>query len=235
MAFLQVKNIKKSYEDTQVLKGINFDADKSDVIVVLGPSGVGKTTLLRCLNFLERADEGIISIADEVIFDGSIKKIDKRKQREAQLKFGLVFQSFNLFPQYSVLENVMLAKTLQKDSDKATIKKEALEILDSVGLSDKVDNYPYQLSGGQKQRAAIARALILKPQVLCFDEPTSALDPSLRDEVTKVIRALKKNEQTIFIVTHDMEFAKNVADRILVINNGIIDTNMKAQDYFSRL
>lgn len=221
---LEVKNLHKSFGDKAVLKGIDFSLEKGEVLAIIGSSGGGKTTLLRCLNFLEFANEGQILINGEVIYDGSTAKtMSETEMKKCRLHFGLVFQSFNLFPQYSVIENIMLApKLLKIDSNEAILAK-AEELLKKVNLEDKRDYYPCQLSGGQQQRVAIARALALNPDILCFDEPTSALDPELTGEVLRVIRGLKNGDSTMIIVTHEMEFAKNVADKVIFIDSGVIE------------
>ena len=224
MALLEVKNIKKKFGKTQVLKGIDFELEKGEVLTIIGSSGSGKTTLLRCINFLEFAEEGTIKVNDEVIFDGlKDKKIKEKDLRDKRLHFGLVFQSFNLFPQYTVLQNVCLAPQLMEIGSKQEIEKKALEIIDQVGLLAKKDNYPCELSGGQQQRVAIARALILNPDILCFDEPTSALDPELTGEVLKVIKSLKNTNSTMIVVTHEMEFAKNVSDKVIFMADGVVE------------
>ncbi len=233
MSILKVENIHKKFGRTEVLKGVGFEMEKGEVLSILGSSGSGKTTLLRCINFLEKADIGRISVDDNVIFDASDKsKITSAQIRKVQLNFGMVFQSFNLFPQYNVIENVTLAPKLlakEKDSYSANkkdiinqIEAEATEILAKVGLSDKLANYPCQLSGGQQQRVSIARALALKPKILFFDEPTSALDPELTGEILKVIKNLATQNITMVIVTHEIGFARNVSDRIIFMDNGII-------------
>ena len=233
MALLQVKNITKSFGKTEVLKGIDFSLEKGEIISIIGSSGSGKTTLLRCLNFLETPEVGTITIEDNCIFDGSgEKELTDSQKREARMHFGLVFQSFNLFPQYTVLKNLTLAPTLQKKGSVEEIEKHALELLERVGLSDKVNNYPCQLSGGQQQRVAIARALALKPDILCFDEPTSALDPELTGEVLRVIKELKELNTTMIIVTHEMEFAKNVSDRIIFMADGVIEEEGTPEEVF---
>lgn len=224
MSVLQVENIKKSFGKTEVLKGISFSLEKGEVLSIIGSSGSGKTTLLRCLNFLEFAEEGVISVNGKPIFDAkSINKLNDSEIRENRLHFGLVFQSFNLFPQYNILKNVTLAPSLLKRGTPDEIEKNALELIAKVGLSDKINNYPCELSGGQQQRVAIARALALKPDILCFDEPTSALDPELTGEVLKVIKGLKSSNSTMIVVTHEMEFARNVSDKVLFMANGIIE------------
>ena len=224
MALLEVKEIKKSFGRTKVLKGINFDLQKGEVLSIIGSSGSGKTTLLRCINFLEFADEGTISVNGEVIYDGvKDKKIKDRELKAKRMHFGLVFQDFNLFPQYSVLKNLTLAPSLLNLGSKEELENQAKNIIARVGLSDKIDFYPCQLSGGQKQRVAIARALMLNPDVLCFDEPTSALDPELTGEVLNVIKNLKDEGSTMIVVTHEMEFAKNVSDKIIFMADGVVE------------
>lgn len=224
MALLEVKGIKKSFGKAEVLKGIDFELEKGEVLSVIGSSGSGKTTLLRCINFLEFADKGTISVNGEVIYDGEKdKKIKDKALRQKRMHFGLVFQDFNLFPQYSVLKNLTLAPSLMNLAGKEELENQAKEIIARVGLSEKTDNYPCQLSGGQKQRVAIARALMLNPDVLCFDEPTSALDPELTGEVLRVIKNLKDEGSTMIVVTHEMEFAKNVSDRIMFMADGVVE------------
>ena len=224
MPVLEVKNIEKSFDKTEVLKGISFSLDKGEVLSVIGSSGSGKTTLLRCLNFLEFAEKGMIAVDGKVIFDGASKNsLSDAEIRENRLHFGLVFQSFNLFPQYNVLKNIMLAPSLLKRGTAEEIEAKAKKLIERVGLTEKTYNYPCELSGGQQQRVAIARALALNPDVLCFDEPTSALDPELTGEVLKVIKGLKSKESTMIIVTHEMEFAKNVSDKIIFMADGIIE------------
>ena len=224
MSVLQVNNIKKSFGKTEVLKGISFSLEKGEVLSIIGSSGSGKTTLLRCLNFLEFAENGTIAIGDKVIYDGAVKKnLSDSEIRKNRLHFGLVFQNFNLFPQYTVLENVTLAPTLLKKGDPGALEERGKQLLAQVGLSDKLENYPFQLSGGQQQRVAIARALALQPEVLCFDEPTSALDPELTGEVLRVIRGLKSTDNTMIVVTHEMEFARSVADVVIYMADGVIE------------
>ncbi len=224
MSILEVSNIRKSFGKTEVLKDISFTLEKGEVLSIIGSSGSGKTTLLRCLNFLENADCGKIKVDDDVLFDSADKtKLSDEKIRENRLNFGLVFQNFNLFPQYTVLQNLTLAPTLLKKGDETSIKKNALEIIKSVGLEEKVDFYPCQLSGGQQQRVAIARALALNPKILFFDEPTSALDPELTQEVLNVIRSLKNSGCTMVIVTHEMDFARNVSDKVIFMADGVIE------------
>jgi len=234
MAILEVNDIRKKFGKTEVLKGISFSLEKGEVLSIIGSSGSGKTTLLRCLNFLETAEKGTISVNNEMIFEGSSgKKMSDAEIRDRRLKFGLVFQSFNLFPQYTALENVMLAPKLAKIAPIDVIESEARSLLDRVGLSDKMDNYPCQLSGGQQQRVAIARALAMKPEILCFDEPTSALDPELTGEVLNVIKSLKDEDSTMIVVTHEMEFAKNVSDRIIFMADGVIEEEGAADEIFN--
>lgn len=239
MSLLNVENIRKSYGKTEVLKDISFSLKKGEVLAIIGSSGSGKTTLLRCLNFLETPGNGKISVNDKVLFDSNDSSAKSDSEiRKRRLHFGLVFQSFNLFPQYTVIENIMLApKLAAKEQIKQTGEymgaksyKEALEIIKSnaksllerVGLSEKSESYPCNLSGGQQQRVAIARALALNPDVLCFDEPTSALDPELTGEVLNVIRSLKTSDSTMIVVTHEIEFARDVADKIIFMADGVI-------------
>ena len=222
MALLEVKNIKKSFGKTKVLKGVDFTLEKGQVLVIIGSSGSGKTTLLRCLNFLETADEGEISVNDRQMFVAGTKYSDDQI-RDNRLHFGLVFQNFNLFPQYNVLQNVTLAPTLLKKGTPEELDSRGKELLNKVGLGEKLESYPHQLSGGQQQRVAIARALAMQPEILCFDEPTSALDPELTGEVLRVIRELKDEDRTMIVVTHEMEFARNVADVIIYMADGIIE------------
>ena len=218
MAILQVNHIKKGFGSTDVLKGVSFSLEKGQVLTIIGSSGSGKTTLLRCLNFLETPDEGEILVNGKVLTAGSDDEI-----RQNRLHFGLVFQNFNLFPQYTVMENITLAPKLLKQDTIENIQKKASALLEQVGLSQKANSYPYQLSGGQQQRVAIARALALNPEVLCFDEPTSALDPELTGEVLRVIRGLKEQGNTMIVVTHEMEFAKSVSDVVIYMADGVIE------------
>ena len=239
MAFLEAKNIQKSFGDLNVLRGIDFSMERGEVVVIIGSSGGGKTTFLRCLNFLETPNGGTISVGGEEIFNAETVYTDA-EQREKRLRFGLVFQSFNLFPQYTARENVAMPLYLRlverrtsgiTRREKHALKKalhaeahaRADEILAEVGLADKVDYYPHQLSGGQCQRVAIARALALSPDILCFDEPTSALDPELTGEVLRVIKSLKSGDRTMIIVTHEMAFARQVADKVIFIADGLIE------------
>ncbi len=272
MALLEVRNIKKKFGENEILKGISFDLEKGEVLSIIGSSGSGKTTLLRCLNFLEIADEGTIKVADELIFEGkSEKKYKDDELRKKRLNFGLVFQSFNLFPQYTASQNVALALKLQnkenvkkykaklkeelkgvsnenkKDTKKANAEKVKAykddldksvdevvnNLLEQVGLSERKGFYPHQLSGGQQQRVAIARALALNPKILCFDEPTSALDPELTGEVLKVIKGLKTSGRTMIVVTHEMEFAKNVSDKVMFMADGVIEEMDSPDEIFN--
>lgn len=274
MAFLEIRGIKKQFGQLEVLKGIDFDLEKGEVLSVIGSSGGGKTTLLRCLNMLEMPTGGQIYLNGSLLFDASDgHKLSDAELRQKRLHFGLVFQNFNLFPQYNVKQNLMLAPRLLKKSlttkeirelrkqafplylkgkkeEIADIKrritelqrelKEALDgleekadrLLARVGLTDKKDAYPCQLSGGQCQRVAIARALALEPDILCFDEPTSALDPELTGEVLKVIRDLKKENTTMIIVTHEMEFARSVSDKVLFVSGGVIEEQGTPEEVF---
>ena len=221
MAILEVKNIKKGFGSVDVLRGVSFSLEKGQVLAIIGSSGSGKTTLLRCLNFLETPDEGEIRVDGKLLNDGSLTEEQIRQNR---LHFGLVFQNFNLFPQYTALENVTLARRLaRRDGEtEQDIRDRGLDLLDQMGLSDRAGHYPHQLSGGQKQRVAIARALCMEPDVLCFDEPTSALDPELTGEVLRVIRQLAGRRTTRIVVTHEMAFARDVADRLIFMDGGVI-------------
>ena len=231
MALLEVKNIKKSFGKTEVLKGVSFSLEKGQVLAIIGSSGSGKTTLLRCLNFLETPDEGTISVGDKELFAAGIKYTDDQV-RENRLHFGLVFQNFNLFPQYNVLQNVTLAPTLLKMGTPEELEEIGKKLLDQVGLSSKLEAYPCQLSGGQQQRVAIARAWAMHPEVLCFDEPTSALDPELTGEVLRVIKGLKGEDRTMIVVTHEMDFAKSVADVIIYMADGVIEEMGTPEEVF---
>ena len=229
MAVLEVKRIKKSFGGLDVLKDVSFSLEEGQVLTIIGSSGSGKTTLLRRLNFLETADEGQILVNGKLL-TGS--HLTEEQIRENRLHFGLVFQNFNLFPQYTVLQNITLAPTLLKQGSQEEIQKKAMELLDKVGLNQKKDAYPCQLSGGQQQRVAIARALALNPQVLCFDEPTSALDPELTGEVLRVIRGLKEQNTTMIVVTHEMDFARSVADVVIYMADGVIEEMGTPEEVF---
>ena len=241
MAILEVRNIEKHFGATKVLNDISFSLEKGQAIAIIGSSGSGKTTLLRCLNFLEKPDKGTISVGGSVIFDADDPATQRENEvRRKRLHFGMVFQSFNLFPQYTALKNVTLAKELlsqerpdfkeHKKEILEEIQAEGLELLAKMGLSERADHYPRQLSGGQQQRVAIARALALHPDILCFDEPTSALDPELTGEVLRVIRSLAEQKTTMIIVTHEMSFARDVADRIIFMDGGYIVEEGSAHD-----
>ena len=219
MAVLEVRDLQKHFGGTDVLKGVSFSVEQGQVVAIIGSSGSGKTTLLRCLNFLETADAGQILVNGQPLTGPGLTPAQIRENRK---HFGLVFQNFNLFPQYTVLENITLAPTLEKSDTPQAIHTRAMTLLEQVGLAHKRDAYPHQLSGGQQQRVAIARALALEPQVLCFDEPTSALDPELTGEVLRVIRGLKDTGTTMIVVTHEMEFARNVADLVIYMADGVI-------------
>ena len=229
MAILEVNNLKKSFGSVDVLKGVSFSLEQGQVLAIIGSSGSGKTTLLRCLNFLETPDAGEILVNGKQLTGAHLTE---EQIRENRLHFGLVFQNFNLFPQYTVLENITLAPTLLKQGTHQQITDKALQLLEKVGLSQKKDAYPHQLSGGQQQRVAIARALALSPHVLCFDEPTSALDPELTGEVLRVIRGLKDRDNTMIVVTHEMDFARSVADKVIYMADGVIEEMGTAEEVF---
>lgn len=233
MALLQAEGIGKSFGTTKVLENISFDLQKGEALAIIGSSGSGKTTLLRCLNFLETADTGRIIVGGETLWDAADKRTQSEEAiRKKRLHFGLVFQNFNLFPQYTALQNITLAGELlarerpdysqNRRAVHAELEAHARELLAQMGLSDRAGHYPHQLSGGQQQRVAIARALALHPDILCFDEPTSALDPELTGEVLRVLRELADNKTTMIIVTHEMKFARDVADRILFMDRGVV-------------
>ena len=239
MNMLEIKSLRKRFGSTEVLKGIDLSLQKGEVLSIIGSSGGGKTTLLRCMNFLETADSGEIIVGGKSVYraeEGQKPIVTP----EAQLSFGLVFQQFNLFPQYSVVENLMLAPKLRAKRMSKTgghespeqIRARADKLLATVGLADKTNNYPCELSGGQQQRVAIARALMLSPDILCFDEPTSALDPELTGEVLRVIRSLKDSERTMIIVTHEMEFARHVSDKVIFITDGVIAEEGTPEEIF---
>ena len=233
MPILDVQHIEKHFGATRVLEDISFSLEQGQALAIIGSSGSGKTTLLRCLNFLETPDQGRIIVNGETLFDAADPATQRESEvRKKRLHFGLVFQSFNLFPQYTALENVTLAGELLakerpdfKQNKKAIleeIRTQGQALLERMGLADRAGHYPHQLSGGQQQRVAIARALALQPDILCFDEPTSALDPELTGEVLKVIRSLAEQKTTMIIVTHEMAFARDVADQVIFMDGGII-------------
>ena len=233
MPVLEVQHIEKHFDNTKVLEDISFELEQGQALAIIGSSGSGKTTLLRCLNFLETPNQGQIVVQGKTLFDSADPDTQKESEvRKKRLHFGLVFQSFNLFPQYTALKNVTLAKELlaqeqpdfksRKKDILAEIEAEGRELLAKMGLADRAGHYPHQLSGGQQQRVAIARALALHPDILCFDEPTSALDPELTGEVLKVIRGLAEQKTTMIIVTHEMAFARDVADQVIFMDGGVI-------------
>ena len=240
---LELRELKKSFGGTTVLQGVDLTVQQGDVIAVIGPSGSGKTTLLRCLNFLERPDAGVISLRDLTLLDGSRPPVRERELRERRLHFGLVFQNFNLFPQYTALQNVMLAGELlakerpdykaNKKAIHAELEQQARELLAQMGLSERANHYPHQLSGGQQQRVAIARALASDPEIIYFDEPTSALDPELTGEVLSVMRQLAEEGMTMLVVTHEMGFARNVSSKTVFMENGIVVEQAASREFFA--
>ena len=235
MVYLEMNHVKKSFDDLEVLKDISFQVNQGEVVSIIGPSGSGKSTLLRCATLLETMDCGDLSFIGEsaaTIVNGKTVYAKNAKLKEIKSVFGLVFQNFNLFPHFSVLKNVMDAPVHVQKRPKEEAKKEAMELLDKMGLADKADYYPCQLSGGQQQRVAIARALALNPKVLFFDEPTSALDPELTGEVLKVIKSLAETKMTMVIVTHEMEFARNISDRIIFMDKGVIAVQGTPEEVF---
>ncbi len=243
MAFFEMRGIRKSFGRTEVLKGVDLTLDRGQTLAIIGSSGSGKTTMLRCINFLEVPDQGTISLGGEQLLDaGAAKKLSEKELRALRLRFGLVFQNFNLFPQYTVLGNLCLAPQMiardrpdfkkNKKQIYKEIEEKAYTLLEKVGMSEKAQSYPCQLSGGQQQRVAIARALALSPDILCFDEPTSALDPELTVEVLNVLRALAKENMTMIVVTHEMAFAEEVADRILFLDKGVAEFDGDAKVAF---
>ena len=235
MVYLEMNHVKKSFDDLEVLKDISFQVNQGEVVSIIGPSGSGKSTLLRCATLLETMDCGDLSFIGEsaaTIVNGKTVYAKNAKLNEIKSVFGLVFQNFNLFPHFSVLKNAMDAPVHVQKRPKEEAKKEAMELLDKMGLADKADYYPCQLSGGQQQRVAIARALALNPKVLFFDEPTSALDPELTGEVLKVIKSLAETKMTMVIVTHEMEFARNISDRIIFMDKGVIAVQGTPEEVF---
>ncbi len=236
MKILSVENLQKSFGDLQVLKDISLDVNHGEIVSIIGSSGSGKSTLLRCINRLETIDAGKITVDGEVMVsseNGSVKYANNDILDKIRLKTGLVFQNFNLFPHFTVLKNITQAPIRVKKVPKDVAEKEAMDLLKKLGLADKKDNYPHQLSGGQKQRVAIARALALKPVVLFFDEPTSALDPELTGEVLKVIRSLAEMNMTMVIVTHEMSFARDISDRMIFMDKGVIVENCTPEELFN--
>lgn len=234
MEILSINNVAKSFGDNHVLKDVTVKVNKGEVVSIIGPSGSGKTTLLRCMTLLEKMDKGTLSYdGKEVVYEVNGKSEYVKDLSEAKKCFSLVFQSFNLFPHFSVLKNLCDAPISVLKRKPEEVKKEALELLKKVGLEDKADAYPCQLSGGQKQRVAIARALAMKPDVLFFDEPTSALDPELTKEVLKVIKELASEKMTMVIVTHEMAFAKAISDRVIFMEHGNIVEEGRPEDIFN--
>lgn len=237
MNYLEINHLKKVFDgELEVLKDISLTVKKGEVVSIIGPSGSGKSTLLRCATMLETMDGGELKYLDEAAvqeIDGKCVYASKKELKEIKKHFGLVFQNFNLFPHYTVLKNIIDAPISVDKVPKKEAMARAEKLLEQLGLSDKKDAYPYQLSGGQQQRVSIARALALKPEILFFDEPTSALDPELTGEVLKVIKELAKQKMTMIIVTHEMQFAKEVSDRIIFMENGVIQANGTPEEIFS--
>lgn len=226
---IKVRNIAKRFDQTEVLKDISLDVEKGDVIAILGPSGSGKTTLLRCINFLEKADEGTLEF-DGVTYD--LKTIKRKEIADIRKKTAFVFQNYNLFLNKTAIENVMEGLVTARKIDKETARIKAEECLKKVGMLDRKDHFPIQLSGGQQQRVAIARALATDPEIIYFDEPTSALDPELINEVLLVMKQLANEGMTMIVVTHEMNFAKNVSSRVILIENGVIVEENNSKDFF---
>ncbi|MDD2371200.1 MAG: amino acid ABC transporter ATP-binding protein [Firmicutes bacterium] len=237
MKILEIKNMKKSFGNLEVLKGISLSVNEGEVLSIIGPSGSGKSTILRCATMLDHMDEGDLLYLDEYAAKSTQggKSIYSSKQdlKRIRKNFGLVFQNFNLFPHYSVLKNITEAPILVDGISKKEAELRAQSLLDKLGLADKSDAFPYQLSGGQQQRVSIARALALQPKLLFFDEPTSALDPELTSEVLKVIKELAEEKMTMVIVTHEMQFAKELSDRIIFIEDGIIQVEGSSKEIFN--
>lgn len=234
---LEVKNLYKNFDASEVLSGVSFNVSKGEVVAVIGPSGSGKSTMLRCINLLEKIEGGSIRVAGDVMVDtdenGKVIYAPESELRQIRLRLGMVFQSFNLFPHFSVTRNITEAPIHVAKKDPKEASEIARELLDKVGLSDKADAYPYQLSGGQCQRVAIARALAMNPAILFFDEPTSALDPELTAEVLKVMQDLAAEDMTMVVVTHEMNFARDVADRVIFMDKGLIIEEGKPADIFA--
>lgn len=236
MRVLEMNHIRKSFGDLEVLKDISFSVEEGQVVSIIGPSGSGKSTILRCATMLETIDGGEFAYMGKKAAweeNGGVVYASKREIAEIKKDFGLVFQNFNLFPHYSVLKNIMDAPVNVQKRNKDEVHKEALELLDKMGLADKADYYPYQLSGGQSQRVAIARALAMKPKMLFFDEPTSALDPELTGEVLKVIKSLTEMNMTMAIVTHEMKFAYDISDRMIFMDGGVIVKDCSPEEMFN--
>ncbi|WGV13463.1 amino acid ABC transporter ATP-binding protein [Psychrobacter maritimus] len=229
---IQVSNIHKAFGSNQVLKGIDLTIHKGQVVVILGPSGSGKTTFLRCLNALEIPDQGVIAFDDGSLTVDFATKPKKKTLLALQRKAGMVFQSYNLFPHKTALENLMLGPTVVQGQSKARAREQALALLEKVGLSDKADLYPFQLSGGQQQRVGIARALAIEPSLLLFDEPTSALDPELVQDVLGTMKQLASEGWTMVVVTHEINFARDVADHVVLIEDGVVVEEGSAQQLF---
>ena len=235
MQILKVENLRKSFDGEVILDDVSLEINKGEVIAVIGPSGSGKSTLLRCLTLLERIEHGKIKVEADTMVDtvnGKPCYAPEETLRKIRLKLGMVFQNFNLFPHFSVIENIIEAPIRVGGIPSDTAKANAMELLEKVGLTDKAESYPYQLSGGQSQRVAIARAMAMNPDVLFFDEPTSALDPELTGEVLKVIRALAAEHMTMMVVTHEMAFARDVADRVIFMDNGRVIESGAAESIF---
>ena len=232
MTILEVKKLRKSFGKTEVLKGIDFSLEKGEVLSIIGSSGSGKTTLLRCLNFLETAENGTISVNGKEIFDGSKNKKYKEDEiRKNRLHFGLVFQNFNLFPQYNVLKNVTLAPSLMKIDTPENIEKRGRELIETVGLTDRIEHYPCQLSGGQQQRVAIARAVVNEPAVLLADEPTGNLDPTNSWEIMKLLEEANERGTTVLVVTHNQEIVNEMKKRVITMKKGVIVSDEQEGGY----
>lgn len=232
-SLLEMKHVKKTFGSLEVLKDISIEVNEGEVVAIIGPSGSGKSTFLRCATLLENMDEGTLSYCGESATlneSGAAQYVDKKKLHSIRNNFGLVFQNFNLFPHFSVLKNVIDAPINVQKRDKAEVTAEARELLKKVGLENKEDSYPGQLSGGQQQRVAIARALAMNPKMLFFDEPTSALDPEITAGILKLLRELANEKMTMVIVTHEIDFARNVADRVIFMDGGVIVEEGKSQD-----